>query len=67
MERTYVNTKYRTLKDGTVREYKYEMKYTTKTDMIQNAGKTELKRRIDKCKDKQIIDAISDLLAESGY
>lgn len=65
--RTYTYIRKRTLADGTIREYTYEGKFIPKTNVVQNMGKTELRKRIDKCKDKLVIQAISDLLTESGY
>ncbi len=63
--RTYNITKKRTLKNGTVKEYKYEKKYNAKTDH-QCMGKNELIKRLHNCKDKDSVEQIRQLFDELG-
>ncbi len=65
--RRHTYTKTRTLLDGTVKVYTYHRDYVPKTNTLQNAGKTELKRRIDRCKDRDVINTLMEILDESGY
>ena len=64
--RTRQYTKKRTLKDGTVREYRYEKTYTTTTNIVRNAGKKQLVQKIHDCKDREKIERIRVFFEEIG-
>ncbi len=57
--------KRKTLKDGTIKEYKYKQSYTTKTNIVV-CGKNELIKRIIDCKDKQKIEQLKQKCDELG-
>ena len=63
--RTCVVTKKKTLKDGTVKEYKYTKTYNVKSDVIK-CGKLELIKKISDCKDREKIEKIKKYLLEIG-
>ena len=63
--RTYDIIKKRTLKDGTVKEYKYKKEYIPLTNK-QQMGKNELIKRLHACKDKDSVEQIRQLFDELG-
>ncbi|QYB17800.1 hypothetical protein PV-S19_0437 [Pacmanvirus S19] len=63
--RKCINIKKRTMKDGSIKEYKYEITYSPKTDKVV-FGKNELISRIRKCKNKEQFDKIKELCDELG-
>lgn len=64
-ERTRIEIKKKTLKNGTIKEYRYERKYNPETDR-KVTGKTQLIKRIFSCKDKDKIERIKNLCDELG-
>ena len=63
--RTSEYVKRKTLKDGTIKEYKYQRSYPVKTDRKVN-GKTDAMRRLNSCKDIEKIEKIKALFDELG-
>lgn len=59
--RTYTYTKRRTLMDGTVKEYKYQQDYKPKTTIVSRTGKSELRKRLIACRDREKIKQIQEL------
>lgn len=66
MEKTRHITRKRTLKDGSIKEYQYDVKYTTKTDTIKNCGKTAIYRRVSECRDKAKLERLLRSMDEIG-
>lgn len=55
----------KTLKNGTVKEYRYTMTYVSKSDMIQ-CNKTSMQKRITNCKDRDILTKLEAYMTELG-
>jgi len=54
----------RTLKDGTVKTYKYTQPYISTTGMIQGCGKGEMHKRITACKNREKLAKLKAFMDE---
>lgn len=63
--RTFEYIKRRTLKDGTVKEYKYTGQYKVSTKNVR-CNKNNMQQRISSCNDKNKLQLLDEFMAQNG-
>jgi predicted choloylglycine hydrolase len=63
--RTFEYVKRRTLKDGTIKEYKYTGQYKVATKNVR-CNKNNMQQRISACNDKNKLQLLDEFMTQNG-